>query len=146
MTMTTYTVPQGRITPENITQLLPHQVFGFGSNEGGQHSKGAALTAKGWGACRAVPAGRAGQTYAIPTKPADVRTRLTLRDISKYVEDFITHAQENPQDEFLMTAIGCGLAGYRAGQIAPLFRQCVTMPNLRLPASFWVALGYSVTR
>ena len=83
MTMTTCTVPPERITPENITHLLPHQVFGFGSNEGGQHSKGAALTAKGWGACRAVPAGRAGQTYAIPTKPADVRTRLTLRDISK---------------------------------------------------------------
>jgi hypothetical protein len=101
----TYTVPPERITPENITQPLPHQVSGFGSNEGGQHSKGAALTAKGW-----------------------------------------AHAQENPQDEFLMTAIGCGLAGYRAGQIAPLFRQCVTMPNVRLPASFWVALGYSVTR
>ncbi len=142
----TYTVPPERITPENITQPLPHQVSGFGSNEGGQHSKGAALTAKGWGACRSVPAGRAGQTYAIPTKPVDVRARLTLHDISKYVEDFITHAQGNPQDEFLMTAIGCGLAGYTTEQIAPLFRQCVTMPNVRLPASFWVALGYSVTR
>lgn len=144
--MTTYTVPQGRITPENITQLLPHQVFGFGSNEGGRHSKGAALTAKRWGARASVPAGRAGQTYAIPTKPVDVRARLTLRDISKYVEDFIIHAQKNPQDEFLMTAIGCGLAGYSAEQIAPLFRQCVTMSNVRLPASFWVALGFSVTR
>ena len=144
--MTTYTVPRGRITPENITQLLPHQVFVFGSNEGGRHSKGAALTAKRWGACRAIPAGRAGQTYAIPTKPVDVRARLTLRDISKYVEDFITHAQESPQDEFLMTAIGGGLAGYTAEQIAPLFRRCVTMSNVRLPASFWVALGFSVTR
>lgn len=144
--MITNTVPPEHITPENITQLLPRQVFVFGSNEGGRHSKGAALAAKRWGARASVPAGRAGQTYAIPTKPVDVRTRLTLRAISKYVDDFITHAQENPQDEFLMTAIGCGLAGYTAEQIAPLFRRCVTMSNVRLPASFWVALGYAVTR
>ncbi len=135
-------IPATRITPEIITHLLPNQVFGFGSNEGGRHSKGAALTARRWGACQAVPAGRSGQTYAIPTKPVDVRTRLSIADITRYVVDFIKHAQENSQDEFLMTAIGCGLAGYSATQIAPLFRQCVPLSNVRLPASFWRALGY----
>ena len=144
-TVTTRHIPPERVTPELVTTLLPHQVFCFGSNEGGRHSKGAAKLAVIWGATRAVPTGRSGQTYAIPTKPYDVRARLTLRAISKYVDMFILHALSHPQDEFLMTAIGCGLAGYRAADIAPMFSRCVTMSNVRLPASFWTALGYTVS-
>ena len=86
-----------RITPNHITTLKPHEVFVFGSNEAGRHGRGAALTAQQWGACKSVAAGRSGQTYAIPTKPADVRVRLCLRDISKYVDDFIQHAQGAPK-------------------------------------------------
>lgn len=81
-----------RITPNHIITLKPHEIFVFGSNEAGRHGRGAALTARQLGACKSVAAGRSGQTYAIPTKPADVRVRLCLRDISKYVDDFIQHA------------------------------------------------------
>jgi len=133
-----------RITPEHIRALLPYQVFCFGSNEGGRHSKGAAKTAVQWGAHRSVPAGRSGQTYAIPTKPIDVRIALTLPEIAVYVEVFIVDAQAEPQTQFLMTAIGCGLAGYCAADIAPMFRASVSMANVCLPLSFWLALGFSV--
>ena len=126
-----------RVTSENITRLAPHEVFVFGSNEGGRHSKGAALTAQRWGAVRAVPNGRAGQTYAIPTKPHDVRARLTLKEIAIYVRQFIAHVKANPDNVFLVTAIGCGLAGYAAKDIAPMFAECVEMVNVKLPLSFW---------
>ena len=98
------------------------------------------MTARQWGARKSVAAGRAGQTYAIPTKPADVRVSLCLRDISKYVDDFITHAQLHPQDHFLVTEIGCGLAGYTPHDIAPLFVACVQLSNVSLPARFWAVL------
>lgn len=124
----------------HVTSLAPNEVFVFGSNEGGKHSKGAALTAKQWGARRPVPAGRSGQTYAIPTKPADVRTRLCLRDISKYVDDFTAHAAGHPEDIFLVTEIGCGLAGYSPAEIAPLFRKAAQLHNVRLPIRFWCVL------
>lgn len=129
-----------RITPNHIIALKPHEVFVFGSNEAGRHSRGAALTAKQWGARKSVPAGRAGQTYAIPTKPADVRVSLCLRDISKYVDDFIQHAQAHPNDYFLVTEIGCGLAGYSPRDIAPMFRGAVELRNVALPVRFWAVL------
>ena len=136
-------IPQHRVTPGVITSLRSHEVFCFGSNEGGRHSRGAALLAKRWGARRSVPNGRSGQTYAIPTKPIDVRSRLCLRDISKYVQEFIEHARQSPRDAFLMTAIGCGLAGYAPSDVAPLFRDAVDLDNVSLPLSFWRALGYT---
>ena len=129
-----------RITPNHIIALKPHEIFVFGSNEAGRHSRGAALTAKQWGARKSVPAGRAGQTYAIPTKPADVRVSLCLRDISKYVDDFIAHAQLNPHNHFLVTEIGCGLAGYAPHDIAPLFAACAQLDNVSLPERFWSVL------
>jgi hypothetical protein len=129
-----------RVTPEHITSLQPHEVFVFGSNEGGKHSRGAALTAKQWGARRSVPAGPAGQTYAIPTKPVDVRARLSLRDIAKYVDDFVTYTQHHQLTHFFVTEIGCGLAGYRPDDVAPLFAMCADMPNVALPMRFWAVL------
>lgn len=130
-----------RITPELITSLQPHEVFVFGSNEAGRHSKGAALTAVQWGARKSVPAGRAGQTYAIPTKPANVRLRLDLRDISRYVDDFRRHAEQGQMTHFLVTEIGCGLAGYQPSDIAPLFAGCRTLSNVALPVRFWRVIG-----
>lgn len=130
-----------RVTPEDIITLQPNQVFVFGSNEAGNHGRGAAAFARHWGARRSIAAGRAGQTYAIPTKPANVRLRLCLRDISKYVDDFIDHARTHTKDYFLVTAIGCGLVGYTARDIAPLFRAAAALENVALPASFWAVLA-----
>ncbi|TXH54293.1 MAG: hypothetical protein E6Q97_11335 [Desulfurellales bacterium] len=130
-----------RVSPSNIKELKPDEVFVFGSNEAGNHGRGAALTARRWGARKSVAAGFSGQTYAIPTKPADVRYRLSLRDISRYVDDFVRFASAHPHLHFLVTEIGCGLAGYKPNEIAPLFVNCAQLPNVALPASFWRVLS-----
>lgn len=128
-----------RAMPEHITMLQPGQCFVFGSNEGARHSRGAAKDAMRWGARRSVPAGPAGQTYAIPTKTADLRV-LCLRDISKYVQDFIEHASQRHLIDYLVTAVGCGLAGYAPRDIAPLFADAIDLPNVYLPLRFWQVL------
>jgi hypothetical protein len=130
-----------RITPDLITSLKPDEIFVFGSNEAGNHGRGAALTAKRWGAKRPVANGLSGQTYAVPTKPADVRRVLCLRDISNYVNEFIKFAESRPDLRFLVTSIGCGLAGYRPDDIAPLFAACRTIENVCLPERFWFVLA-----
>ena len=71
-----------------------------------------------------------------------MRVSLCLRDISKYVDDFIQHAQAHPNDYFLVTEIGCGLAaGYKPRDIAPLFRGAVQLRNVALPVRFWDVLS-----
>lgn len=129
----------GRITG-NVTHLLPGQVFVFGSNEAGNHGRGAAAQAKRWGARRGVGYGHAGATFAIPTKPGDVRLRLSLGAIRRYVDTFVTYARSRPDLTFLVTEIGCGLAGYAPTEVAPLFAACVQLANVHLPRSFWDVL------
>lgn len=96
-------------------------VFVFGSNEGGIHGAGAALTARyQWDAAMGVGEGRTGFAYAIPTKDADLVTK-PLSAIGEAVIRFLAYATANPNTIFLVTKIGCGLAGYRQEDIAPLF-------------------------
>lgn len=96
-------------------------IFVFGSNLAGRHGAGAALEARlNWGAQQGKGVGRHGNSYAIPTKDASLRT-LPLSTIESYVNGFRIHASANPEDSFLVTAIGCGLAGYDVRQIAPMF-------------------------
>lgn len=99
-----------------------HHVFVFGSNLAGRHGKGAALTAKQhWGAVTGVGQGPEGQSFAIPTKDANLHT-LPLNEIAFYVQVFKDYAKAMQDEIFLVTAIGTGLAGYSHDQIAPLFR------------------------
>jgi hypothetical protein len=110
-------------------------VFVFGSNEAGRHGKGAAKTALiEFGAKLGVGVGHIGNSYAIPTKSGNLRT-LSLYKIDKYVDEFITYASENPQLNFYVTEIGCGLAGYKPAQIAPMFNRPLSK-NIHLPKSF----------
>lgn len=96
-------------------------VFVFGSNLAGRHGKGAALEARQrWGAIYGQGEGRQGDSYAIPTKDGGLRV-LDLYQIANGVANFLLHARAHPNDSFLVTAIGCGLAGYRPDQIVPLF-------------------------
>jgi hypothetical protein len=122
-------------TPGVIRTLLPHQVFVFGSNESGRHGRGAALTAKQWGARNGQGFGLMGQTFGIPTKDGNMKT-LSLGKIRTYVEGFIAHAIANPTKEFLVTRIGCGLAGLTAEQIAPMFFTARYMTNVHLSQDF----------
>jgi hypothetical protein len=96
-------------------------IFVFGSNLAGRHGKGAALAARQQhGATYGVGIGRQGNAYAIPTKDAQLRT-LPLDQIKQYVRGFMVYAIEHPALQFEVTRIGCGLAGYKDADIAPLF-------------------------
>ncbi len=123
-------------TPDNITKLEPGQVFVFGSNQSGRHGKGAAKQALTWGAKWGQGSGLQGRTYGIPTKNYSVTKRLPLGHIQSYVDEFVTFAQAHPELQFLVTEIGCGLAGYDPKQIAPLFRAAVHLDNVILPHRF----------
>lgn len=100
---------------------MTRPVFVFGSNEAGRHGAGAALAArKHHGAVYGVGRGRTGNAYAIPTKDARLRVR-PLADIRRDVDAFLAYAAGRPDLRFQVTPIGCGLAGYRPDQIAPMF-------------------------
>lgn len=71
-----------------------------------------------------------GRTYAIPTMQGGVDT------IKPYVDDFILFAKEHRELTFLVTRIGCGIAGFRDEEIAPLFREAICVENIILPKEF----------
>lgn len=104
-------------------ELVAHdEVFVFGSNLAGRHGRGAALHARQhYGAQLGVGVGPTGHAYAIPTKSEDLRT-LTIPTIKYYVDEFLGYARMYSHKNFLVTRIGCGLAGYEDKDIAPLFR------------------------
>ena len=137
---------EGRITPDIITKLKDNEIFIFGSNLSGRHGKGAAKTALGWGAKWGQAKGLQGRTYGIPTKDASIRRTLTIEEIKPFVDEFIEFAKANENLIFLVTEIGCGLAGYKPKDIAPLFAECVNLKNVKLPQRFWHKLCGSNSR
>ncbi len=121
-----------KYTPEYITSLDQNEVFVFGSNLDGIHAGGAARVARmRFGAIMGQGIGIQGQSYAIPTMQGGVET------IRPYVDDFIKFAQQHPDLTFYVTRIGCGIAGFKDEEIAPLFDAAFDMPNVILPESFW---------
>ena len=126
-----------RITPKYINQLDDNQIFVFGSNLSGIHGAGAAKLALSWGAIWGDCEGLRGKTYAIPTKDKNVVRTLSVNEIRPYVDRFIQYAEQNPKLIFLVTEIGCGLAGLTPNQIAPLFKEAKSIDNIHLPATFW---------
>lgn len=120
-----------RVTPNDIEVLKPNEVFVFGSNLQGIHAGGAAFTARLlFGAVFGRGDGLQGQSYAIPTMQGGVET------IKPYVDKFVNFAAEHPEKDFLVTKIGCGIAGFTPEEIAPLFKECVHMCNVWLPYDF----------
>ena len=118
-------------TPDNISELKEDEVFVFGSNLEGMHGGGAAFAAwKKFGAVMGCEVGLRGQSYAIPTMQGGVET------IEPYVSSFIAFAKEHSELFFYVTRIGCGIAGFRDKEIAPLFSEAVDVPNICLPESF----------
>lgn len=118
-------------TPERITSLQPGEIFVFGSNLQGMHGGGAARMAyEKFGAIWGKGVGLQGQSYAIPTMQGGVET------IRPYVEEFIAFAKEHKELTFLVTPIGCGIAGFKTEDIAPLFTEAIVEENIVLPESF----------
>lgn len=107
-------------------------VFVFGSNLLGVHGAGAALEARNkWGATPGEGVGRVGDSYAIPTKRSPY-ARMTLAEIAPHVAVFVDYAKFHPSDTFLLTRVGCGLAGFNwERDIRPLFPEELP-PNVRL--------------
>jgi hypothetical protein len=126
-----------RVTPQNIENLADNEVFVFGSNMAGRHGKGAAKTALKWGAKYGQGVGLQGRTYGIPTMNGSITRKLSLEVIGGYVDEFIGFAVRNPEKTFLVTEIGCGLAGYDVNDIAPLFVRAIGVDNIHLPMRFW---------
>lgn len=123
-----------RISSPWITELAPNEVFVFGSNLGGLHCNGAAKIAyQKFGAIWGQGVGLSGQSYAIPTMSGRVE------NIKPYVDEFLIFAWKHPNLLFLVTEIGCGIAGFKPCDIAPLFRTAIekNMANVFLPESFY---------
>ena len=120
-----------RITPSEIHELKPNEIFVFGSNVMGMHHGGAARYAyNNFGAEWGNGEGLQGKSYAIPTMEG-------LTDLAKAVSRFYDFAKEHNELIFLITPIGCGIAGYIPDDIAPLFKDSAHLENVYLPLSFW---------
>lgn len=122
-------------TPDFIKELKENEIFVFGSNLAGAHGGGAARVAmEKFGAEWGKGVGLQGQSYAIPTMHGGVDT------IRPYVDDFIAFAREHSELKFYVTRIGCGIAGFRDSDIAPLFKESLSLENVILPRSFVMLL------
>lgn len=120
-----------RTTPEFITELQPNEIFVFGSNLRGMHGGGAAYIAhRKFGAIMGQGVGLQGQSYAIPTMQGGVET------IKPYVDEFIEFAKEHQNLTFLVTRIGCGIAGFTDDEISPLFKAAHEVENIVLPPNW----------
>jgi hypothetical protein len=128
---TTKKMEQIRTTPDRITSLQPNEIFVFGSNLRGMHGGGAAYVAyRNFGAVMGQGVGLQGQSYAIPTMQGGVET------IRPYVDEFIEFAKQHQDLTFLVTRIGCGIAGFTDEEISPLFVKAHEVGNIILPAGW----------
>lgn len=132
----------GGYTPDYIDTLLPKQIFVFGSNVLGYHTGGASGTArKKFGAVWGQAEGLQGQCYAIPV---DYGKNIRKdKEVKEAVDRFIAFAKANPDLFFLVTRVGCGIAGYHDEEMAQFFVGALDLKNVSLPKSFVDALGGS---
>lgn len=119
------------ITPSQVNVLAEDEIFVFGSNSQGAHMGGAARVAQEkFGAVWGIGEGLQGKSYAIPTMEG-------LENLAPAVQRFTTFARQHKELKFLVTAIGCGIAGYQPDEIAPFFLEAAHLPNVFLTLSFW---------
>lgn len=120
-----------RVASDRIATLGENEIFVFGSNIQGMHGGGAAWYAnRNFGAEWGVGEGLTGRTYALPTMEGEA-------SLKHAVERFTECARQHPGLTFLVTAVGCGIAGYSPQQVAPLFKEASTLVNVYLPQVFW---------
>lgn len=121
-----------RFTPDYVDHLSECEIFVFGSNLDGRHTGGAAKIAyEKFGAEWGIGDGPTGRCYAIPTMFG------SLKDISPYAKKFISYVKEHPNNRFLLTRVGCGIAGFKDIDVAQLFEDVLDIPNISYPRK-WV--------
>ena len=127
-------------TPDYIDNLLPKQIFVFGSNALGYHTGGASGTArKKFGAVWGQAEGLQGQSYAIPVDYGkDIRKDA---EVKAAIDRFLSFAKEHPDLFFMVTRVGCGVAGYNDAEMAQFFKSAMDLKNVSLPKSFVEALS-----
>lgn len=124
-----------RVAPDDIRTLEANEIFVFGSNAGGYHGGGAAAFAmRSFGAVWGQGEGLQGQSYAIPTMEG-------MESMKAAIDRFTQFAEAHSELRFLVTRIGCGIAGYSIRDVAPLFKDCIGLENVALPSDFWDVLG-----
>ena len=123
-----------RVASDRIATLGENEIFVFGSNIQGSHGGGAAWYAhKNFGAEWGVGEGLTGRTYALPTMEGPA-------SLKHAVDNFVACAKQHPDLTFLVTAVGCGIAGYTPNEVAPLFKEATSLENVFLPQVFWEVL------
>ncbi|MEI0621087.1 hypothetical protein R4J18_10240 [Brachyspira pilosicoli] len=125
-----------RVSAKHIDKLEDDEVFVFGSNTEGMHAGGAARMAMNWGAIYGNAFGLQGKTFAIPTVDYTRSGKMSIDEIKKYVDEFLDFTIKNKDKKFLVTEIGCGIAGFKVSEIAPLFRKALEYSNVYLPERF----------
>ena len=130
-----------KFTPNKITSLENNEIFVFGSNLKGLHGGGAARIAyKMFGAEWGVGDGPTGRCYAIPTMHGGIE------DIQPYAEKFIAYAKVHPMKRFLLTRVGCGIAGFKDSDMAQLFKDALDVPNITYPRQWlpYMCIDYTL--
>lgn len=127
-------------TPDRVEQLSNCEIFVFGSNLEGQHMGGAAKIAhEKFGAEWGVGDGPTGKCYAIPTMHGG------LEDIRPYAKKFIEYAKAHPMNRFLLTRVGCGIAGFKDSDMAQLFEDALDVPNITYPRQWFPFMLVGIT-
>lgn len=122
--------PSIRLSANHIKTLRDNEIFVFGSNKQGAHGGGAARFAMNkFGAEWGVGEGLTGQCYALPTMEGD-------ESFKQAVKTFLECAKAHPELTFLVTPVGCGIAGYTPEQVKPWFEEAKALSNVYLPESF----------
>ena len=133
-------VDESRISPEVITELGENEIFVFGSNTQGIHNGGASLQAlRNFGAVMGQAEGLQGKSYAIPTDG------VNIQQLNEAVERFCEFAFHHPELTFLVTAVGCGTAGWTPYDVAPMFQKATSLKNVKLPMVFCDYLDFTPT-
>ena len=124
---------RNQVTPKYVSELSSCEIFVFGSNLAGHHDGGTAKIAyEKFGAEWGVGDGLTGKCYAIPTKHGGIK------EIEPYINKFLKYAKAHPMKRFLVTRVGCGHAGFKDEEIAPLFVEGMRIPNIALPQE-WIS-------
>lgn len=114
-----------------ITQLAPKEIFVFGSNLAGSHGAGAARQAHvQFGARLGCGEGLTGQSFAFPTLNHNL-DQLPMHRLEEARDNLYLTCEEHPELRFLLTKVGCGLAGYVESEMRALFANPPS--NLILP-------------
>jgi hypothetical protein len=114
------------------------RIFVFGSNLQGIHGSGSARYAfDHYGAEWGVGEGLTGEAYALPTKHSPAQS-LSIEELEEAVARFVDFAWDNPTMDFLVTSVGCGLAGFKPHEVGPMFLLAPDNVYIQMQIAQWV--------